>query len=163
MERERKKLRETKFGKILFEKLPEAAALIGDVLPESGVLGIAKNIIENSTLSPEEKTELLEAQREYEVEFEKLRTMDRDSAREREISWIEKTGKRDVLMTLTGIIGLGAFLFMIVALVYVDIPAGNKEIFIHAVGIVEGVALSIFAYYFGSSKGSADKNKLLKL
>jgi hypothetical protein len=35
--------------------------------------------------------------------------------------------------------------------VFLDIPASNKEIFIHLIGIVEGVALSIFGFFFGSS------------
>ena len=100
-----------------------------------------------------------------EMEFEKdmfeLRVKDRDSARLREIE-IRKTGQFDVLYHLAGLIGLAAFGFICYSLVYLNIPEANKELFIHLVGIVEGVVLSIFAYFFGSSKGSKDKTEALK-
>jgi hypothetical protein len=55
------------------------------------------------------------------------------------------------MMSLTGIIGLAAFGFIVYTVVTTNVPEGNKEIFIHMIGIVEGVALSIFGYYFGSA------------
>jgi hypothetical protein len=38
-----------------------------------------------------------------------------------------------------------------------EIPEGNKELFYHMIGIIEGVALSIFGYYFGTSMKDNDK------
>jgi hypothetical protein len=37
------------------------------------------------------------------------------------------------------------------AILSLDIPEPNKELFYHLIGIVEGVAVSIFGYYFGNS------------
>jgi hypothetical protein len=83
--------------------------------------------------------------RAYEAEV-----TDRDSARKREIE-VTKTGKFDFLFNLTGLIGLSAFSVIIWAILALEIPEGNKELFYHLIGIVEGVALSIFGYYFGTS------------
>ena len=47
---------------------------------------------------------------------------------------------------------------MIRATIVSVVPESNKEIFIHMIGIVEGVALSIFGYYFGSAVKKDDKN-----
>ena len=55
------------------------------------------------------------------------------------------------MFNLTGLTGLGAFLFIIYAIVYLDIPENNKEVWIHLIGICEGIVLSIFGYFFGSA------------
>jgi hypothetical protein len=34
-------------------------------------------------------------------------------------------------------------------------------LFIHLVGLVEGAVLTIIAYYYGTSKSSSDKTKML--
>ena len=118
-----------------------------DILPEKGVLGALKNLIDSDdTLSAEEREEAHRAL----IEAYKAEVSDRDSARNREVE-IAKAGKEDWLFSLTGIVGLGAFAAIIWAILALDIPEGNKELFIHTIGIVEGVALSIFGYYFGTS------------
>jgi hypothetical protein len=81
----------------------------------------------------------------YQLEVE-----DRDSARKREVE-IAKTGRIDWMFNLTGVVGLGAFAVIIWAIIGLEIPEGNKELFYHMIGIIEGVALSIFGYYFGTS------------
>ena len=134
-----KPFKETKVGKLL----GQAKSL----LPEKGVLGVLKNLIDtDEELTPEEKAEahkaLIEA---YEAEV-----ADRDSARSREVE-IAKSGKSDWLFNITGLVGLGSFGVIIWAILYLDIPETNKELFYHLIGIVEGVSLSIFGYYFGTS------------
>jgi len=57
----------------------------------------------------------------------------------------------DFMFNLTGVIGLGAFAFIIYAIVYLQIPESNKEVWIHLIGICEGIVLSIFGYFFGSA------------
>jgi len=118
-----------------------------DILPEKGVLGALKNLIDSDdTLSAEEREEAHRAL----IEAYKAEVSDRDSARNREIE-IAKTGREDWLFNLTGIVGLGAFAFIVYVITQVSVPLQNKELFIHLIGIVEGVALSIFGYYFGTS------------
>ena len=123
------------------------------ILPEKGVLGALKNLIDSDdTLSAEEREEAHRAL----IEAYKAEVSDRDSARNREVE-IAKAGKEDWLFSLTGIVGLGAFAAIIWAILALDIPEGNKELFIHTIGIVEGVALSIFGYYFGTSMKDSKK------
>ena len=146
-DKEKKKFKDTKVGKFLNEKAPKMLDTIGDVLPDKGVLGIVKNLISSSDeLSPEDKAIALDHLKEV---FE-LEVQDRDSARNREIE-IAKIHRFDFLFYLTGFVGLSVFCFIVYAIVYLQIPDQNKEIWIHLIGISEGVVLSIFGYYFGSS------------
>lgn len=144
---DKKKFSETKVGKFLKNKAPNILNVVGDVLPNNGVLGIVKNLIGSSEeLSPEDKQIALD----HVKEMYALEVQDRESARNREIE-IAKSNKFDFLFYLTGIIGLGVFCFIVYAIVYLTIPEANKEIWIHLIGISEGVVLSIFGYYFGSA------------
>ena len=83
------------------------------------------------------------------VELYELEVMDRDSARVREVK-VKKYGI-DWMFNATGIVGLLSFAFLVYTVVTTEVPESNKEIFIHLLGIVEGVALSIFGYYYGSA------------
>ena len=139
MEKDKKPFFETKLGKILSK--------ISGVLPKEGVLGVLRDVLDgDDTLTPEEKEDALnEALEAYKIEVS-----DRDSARKREVH-LRKYGT-DWMFNVTGIVGLLAFGFLVYTVVTTQVPESNKEIFIHLLGIVEGVALSIFGYYFGSAK-----------
>jgi hypothetical protein len=148
----KKPFKETKFGKLLTEKLPDAVAIIGDVLPDSGVLGIAKNIIDKSTLTPEEKKDLHDKAKEFELTELKMILEDKQSARLREVE-LAKTGQTDYLMLATGATLMAGFLMNIIALTFFEIPPGNKEAVLHAQGIIEGGFIGgMVFYYFGASK-----------
>lgn len=136
---------ETKVGKLVGK--------LSGSLPDKGVLGVLKNLIDlDDELTPEEKKAAQEALiRAYEAEVS-----DRDSARRREVE-ITKSGKHDWLFNITGLVGLTAFGFIVYVITQLNVPEGNKELFIHLIGIVEGVALSIFGYYFGTSMKDKDK------
>lgn len=152
---DKKKFKDTKLGAFLTEKLPDAVGMIGNVLPDAGALGILKNIISSSGLSPADK---MEAQRLL-MEEELLYMEDRASARSREVE-MAKTGKNDWLMYVAGCVALGAFVLMVVAVVFIPNVKDNP-LFHQLMGIIEGVALTIFAYYFGTSKSSNDKTKMM--
>ena len=139
MEKDKKPFFETKLGKILSK--------ISGVLPKEGVLGVLRDVLDgDDTLTPEEKESALnEALEAYKIEVS-----DRDSARNREVK-LRRYGT-DWMFNVTGIVGLLAFAFLVYTVVTTQVPESNKEIFIHLLGIVEGVALSIFGYYFGSAK-----------
>jgi hypothetical protein len=140
----KKPFKETKVGKFLLKKLP---GFVGDVLPDKGVLGIVKNLIDNDEdMTPEEKTQMHEEL----VQLYELEVADRASARKREVEKA-KTGGFDFMFNLTGIIGLAAFAFIIYAIVYLEVPENNKEVWIHLIGICEGIVLSIFGYFYGSA------------
>jgi hypothetical protein len=138
-------------GKLLAlvkSKAPQLLDKAGDLLPDSGWLGVVKNIIDNDEdLTPEEKN----AMREHLLEVFAKEVEDRQSARERQVQMV-KAGAKDWLFSITGITGLTAFLFLAGTIVFLEVPENNEEIFIHLIGIVEGVALMIFSFYFGGIK-----------
>jgi hypothetical protein len=148
----KKTFKETKFGKILAEKLPDAIAIIGDVLPDNGVFGIAKNLIDKAVISKEDKEVLQSAAKEFELTELKLILEDKQSARIREVE-LAKTGTIDYLMIGTGVTLMLGFLMNIIALTFFEIPPGNKEAVLHAQGIIEGGFIGgMVFYYFGASK-----------
>ena len=137
----KKPFKETKVGKFLLQKLP---GVVTDVLPDKGVLGIVKNLIDgDDSMTDEQKAELKK-------ELYQLEVADRDSARKREAE-IKKSGGQDWMMFITGMVGLLAFVFTIYAVVYVPSVTDN-DLFVHLMGMIEGVVVSnIFAYYYGTS------------
>jgi xanthosine utilization system XapX-like protein len=51
---------------------------------------------------------------------------------------------------ITGIVGLGIFVYIVYALTHVEIPKENKELWVHLIGITEGIVIGIYAYHYGS-------------
>ena len=142
-----KKLKDTKIGKILKNKAPKILEIAGNLLPEKGILGVVKNLIDSEPdLSSEDKAQL---HKEI-LEAYKLEVEDRDSARKREVQ-IAKVRKFDFMFTLTGLVGLGTFIFLVYAIVYIQIPEHNEKTFYTLIGLVEGITLSLFGYFYGSS------------
>lgn len=144
---ERKRIKDTKIGKFLMDKAPKVLDIVGDILPTNGALGIIKNLISSADDIKEEDKVLIS---EELVKIFEIEVQDRDSARKREVG-VAQANKYDFLFHLTGIIGLATFCFIVYAIVYLSVPEHNKDMWTHLIGIVEGVVLSIFGYYFGSS------------
>jgi len=141
---DKKKFKDTKVGQFLLKKVP---GIVGEVLPNNGVMGIVKNLIDTEPdLTLEEKQQMHDEL----VKLYELEVADRDSARKREVE-IAKAGKTDYMHAFTGVVGLVSFCFMIYAVVYLDVPESNKEVFINILGICQGIVLSIFGFYYGSA------------
>ncbi len=146
----KKKFKDTKVGKFILSKLPN---FVSKTLPDSGVLGVVKNLIDaDENLTAEEKQQY---HREI-VEIYELEVADRDSARRREVD-VAKYGRTDYMFVITGLVGLLVFCFLVYSIVFLEIPERNKEVFIHLVGIAEGIVLSIFGYFFGGIVRKSDK------
>ena len=142
-----KQLKDTKIGKFLAEKAPDVLDVAGALLPDAGLLGVVKNLIDKDpNLTQEDKQQI----HEQLVELYKLEVEDRDSARKREVE-ITKAGGNDWMMNLTGVVGLMCFLFIVYSVVYIPEVLHN-ELFVHLMGMVEGVVIgNIFAFYYGTS------------
>ena len=142
---DKKKFKDTKLGGWLSTNAPKVLDVVGDLLPDQGALGVVKNLIQNDPdLEPSQKAEF--ARMAFELE-----SADRASARQREVEVVKATGKIDWMMVITGIVGLLSFMFTIYAVVYIESVKDN-ELFIHLMGMIEGVVIgNIFAYYFGAS------------
>ena len=147
MSSEKKKFKDTKLGSLLSKVAPKILNVAGDFLPDAGVLSMVSKMIDaDPDISPEDKKML----QNHQKELYKIEVADRDSARNREIE-VAKTGKKDFMMTLTGVVGLLSFAFIIYAVVYVPSVTDN-DLFVHLMGMVEGVVISnIFAYDYGTS------------
>lgn len=75
------------------------------------------------------------------------------------MSWIlNKENTRFVLALFFGVIGY-AFLFAVLLL---DVPEHAQKLLGIVTGGVIAMETTILNYYFGSSKGSADKDKQIK-
>jgi len=167
--KDKKPFKETKFAKFL-NKAKDIAPELGGValnLATGNIGGAVEKVGEILSSKAKTDSRYKELYFEFEInrmQFEKdilsLEVEDRKSAREREVE-MAKTGKTDWLMYVTGITALVAFLTMIAWAMFGQIEGIREKVFFHILGFVEGTALSIFAYYFGSSKGSSDKTKML--
>ena len=73
------KFKDTKVGAFLSKNVPQVLNVVGDVLPDKGVLGIVKNIISKDDTIPSEIKE--EAYKLIELDYKDI-----DSARQREIA-----------------------------------------------------------------------------
>ena len=176
MSKEKKAFKDTVFGKILGKAgdiVPDVAGAVLKATVGGNPMGAVQDVIGALSNSKDPKakdivTELNLKMAEIELEFSKVELEetkaylgDVQNARQREIE-LAKSGKRDWFQIIVGSLGIIMLGFCLYVLVYKHIPAENKDLFIHFLGIIEGVSISIYNYYFGSSKGSKDKTSLMK-
>jgi hypothetical protein len=157
--KEKKPFKETKLGQFLSVKAPKVLGAIGDVLPDKGVLGIVKNLIDNDPDIPaEDKLEFQKLYFEHEKEMYALEVKDRESARQRETEFVKATGHSDYMVWFLSAAIMIAFGFIVWHLIRDSVPNENRELVTNIVGIIEGLLISIYSYYFGSSMGSRIKD-----
>lgn len=68
-------------------------------------------------------------------------------------------------ITFKHITGLAMIIFfgvVIYSLAFREIPEANREVFVHMLGILEGVIVTIVTYYYGSSSGSKTKTEIIE-
>lgn len=94
MTKKRAKFKDTNFGKRLIKAIPDAAGFVGDLLPDEGVFGVAKRIIDKSTLTTREKSELSEeaikAELSYLSDAQNARQMEMNKDVSEHSSWLSK-------------------------------------------------------------------------
>jgi len=137
MKNNRKEFRDTKIGIFLNEKAPELLGAIAAVLPEKGGLAIVKNLIEGSSMSPEDKraADILAHEQfmEYQAEISERWKADMTSD-----SWLSKNVRPLTLISL---------FICIVALTILD-STKTFEVAIHWVDLYKALALTVFGGYF---------------
>jgi hypothetical protein len=69
--------------------------------------------------------------------------------------------KTDWMKTLTGVTVLFVFTFQAYFLGFHEIPKGNEPVFHILFGIIDTAMVGLIQYYFGSSKGSQDKQRTI--
>ena len=160
--------------KILGAVAPALATAVGGPLAGTAVKEIAKKVLgkENATeseveaalasASPEQIIKLKELDQQFArdmaaagIELEKLEVDDRKSARERMVA------AKDKIPSVLALVIVGTMMAVIGLLFTQTIPADNKEIFINALGMLEGATLAVMNFEFGSSRSSQEKDKVL--
>jgi hypothetical protein len=68
---------------------------------------------------------------------------------------------KDVFQYVLGALITIGFFVLMVGLVYTAVPEMNKDLLNLVTGALIGSFATIVGYFFGSSKGSSDKNELL--
>lgn len=131
------------------------------------VIGAVGKVLDNVITNKEELAQAkLDAEKEINRHLEALQAnllkekelyvQDRSSARVREAEFVKATGHIDYLMWFLCVAGLAILTYCLYSLTNKELE--NKELFIHFLGIIEGVVVSMYSYYFGSSAGSRIKD-----
>lgn len=69
--------------------------------------------------------------------------------------------KTDWMKTIVGLTFVWVFCYTAVRILNYAIPETNREIAHFMMGEIAGVALTIASFYFGSSKGSQEKQRTI--
>jgi hypothetical protein len=174
----KKKFKDTAVGKFISDKVKPIA---GDVLEFVGnVTGIEAidKVGEFLNAKAEEdaqfkalQIELEEKRMEWELEFRRMEIeelqitlADTQNARSREVEFMQANGgKRDWVQGGLVIFNMAILATMLVFLAMRTVPEANVRIFDMLLGgVVVSGSQAIFQYYFGSSRGSRQKDDIIK-
>lgn len=159
------KFEQSEFGKFVREKLPNVADKIADFLPDNGVLGIAKHILDKpeiksqiEKLHPEDQMKFWQLKAQFITEMAKIEAEDRANARARQIAM---AGKGDWLMNVVGLTVVVAFIFLETMQLIFPEKYKDSEQITHLTSVVEAALYGLIGFYFGSSLGSRKKTDVL--
>jgi ABC-type phosphate/phosphonate transport system permease subunit len=146
----------TRVGNFLKNTAPHILDIIGDVLPDTGALGIVKNLIDkDDTLSPQQKAEAINL-----LKIDLENTKDARDLQKVALQQNDLFSKRFVyyLATFWSIVGASYLFFATFTTVV------NPKMADTVLGFLLGtIVATIINFFFGSSQGSKDKaNELLK-
>jgi len=136
---EGKPFKDTKVGRFLREKLPEVAGSVGNVLPDQGILGVLKRVVDGSPeLSAQDK-----------LEFDRLVNEMEAQAQEQVTRRWEADAKSDVKLAKyirpTILISLTAFYMIVMIWDGLDPQFMPPENYIN---LLEVLMLTVFGAYF---------------
>lgn len=139
MSKQEEKIEKTKIGKFLQDKLPDVAAKFTGVLPDQGVLGILKRVVDGSP-------ELTAAEK---LEFEKLAMEQEISAQEQVTRRWEADAKSDIKLAKyirpVTLIVLTVFFMSLTVWDGMDVSFMPPENYIN---LLEVLMLTVFGAYF---------------
>lgn len=159
-----KPIKETKLGKFLKEKAPKVLDVVGDLLPDKGVLGIVKNLISSdSDIKPEDRIEYTKLEQEFELEVMRMEQQDRESARNMQIEALKQNDvfSKRFIYYLASFVMLSSVAYGFI-LLYIEVPEANKRLVEQFADmfLLTG-ALMVLGFFFSSSKSSQDKSEVL--
>lgn len=138
----KKKFSETKVGKFLTEKVPSIVGLVGDVLPDAGVLGVVKGLIQKEpdvVLPPEDKEMALKLLEQDMVEMQEVSK--RWQADMKSDSYLSKNTRPLTLIFLT-----------ISLVIFILLDGFNIDFSIDSgwVDLLKSLLITVYVAYFGS-------------
>jgi len=101
--------------------------------------------------------------REQDVEELKSRLNDIQNARQREVELTRMTGRREWNLYLTAWCVITGFFLLCFYLMRVKLPEGSNEVVFMLFGALASGFGAVLNYFFGSSKGSAEKTEILAI
>ena len=142
MSKPKKKFSETKVGQFLTNKVPSILGVVGDVLPDAGVLGMVKGLIQKEpdiVLPPEDKEKALKLLEQDMVEMQEIsKRWDSDMKSD---SWLSKNTRPLTLIFLT----LSMVLFIMLDSFEIDFSVDGGW-----VDLLKSVLITVYVAYFGS-------------
>ena len=138
----KKKFIETKVGKFLSKAAPSILGTVGDVLPDRGLLGVVKNLINKEdpvVLTPEDKEKALKLLEQDMVEMQEIsKRWDSDMKSD---SWLSKNTRPMTLIFLT---------VSIVFLILLDSFDIDFSVDSGWVDLLKSLLITVYVAYFGS-------------
>ena len=138
----KKKFKDTKVGQFLTNKVPCILGVVGDVLPDAGVLGIVKGLIEKEpdiVLPPEDKEKAMKLLELDMIEMQEIsKRWDSDMKSD---SWLSKNTRPMSLIFLT---------LSMVLLILLDSFEWSFSVSTGWVDLLQTLLVTVYVAYFGS-------------
>jgi endonuclease/exonuclease/phosphatase (EEP) superfamily protein YafD len=151
MSKPRKKFKDTKVGKFLLGSGSKIADIVGDLLPDSGVLGVVKNLIDKDDVMPaQDKETALKLLEQDIVEMQEISK--RWESDMKSDSWLSKNTRPMTLIYLTVMMSLYIILDSL------DIAFNIDESWVE---LLKTLLVTIYVAYFGS-RGFEKYNSIKK-
>ena len=146
----KKKFKETKLGQFLSSKGSDIVNLVGDTLPNQGLLGVLKNVItKDDVLPPEDKEKALKLLEMDSIEMQEVsKRWSSDMASD---SWLSKNTRPMTLIFLT---------ISMVCLILLDSFNIDFSIDSSWVDLLKSLLVTVYVAYYGSR--GAEKFKSIK-
>jgi len=151
MSKPKKKFKDTKVGKFLLGSGSKIADIVGDLLPDSGVLGVVKNLIDKDDVMPaQDKETALKLLEQDIVEMQEISK--RWESDMKSDSWLSKNTRPMTLIYLTVMMSLYIILDSL------DIAFNIDESWVE---LLKTLLVTIYVAYFGS-RGFEKYNSIKK-
>jgi len=149
-QKNKKKFSETKVGKFLSKAAPGILGTVGDVLPDSGVLGVVKNLISKDEAMPAEDKE--KAMKLLEMDMVEMQEVSkRWESDMKSDSWLSKNTRPMSLIFLT---------ISMVFLILLDSFEWSFSVSAGWVDLLQTLLVTVYVAYFGSR--GAEKFQTIK-
>jgi len=148
MSKGKKKLKDTAVGKFLLGAGSGILGGLGDILPDNGVMGVVKNLIQKDPALPaEDKGKALALLHQDTVEMQEVSK--RWAADMKSDSWLSKNTRPLTLVFLT---------ISMVLLIFIDSTGMDFELDIGWVDLLKSLLITVYVAYFGSRGAEKFKN-----